>query len=350
MEEVDFLLDLINRYSPTGDVDEAKGFLLDKLKEYGFNPKVLSRGAIITDVGCGEKGLILCGHLDTVRGEIPVLFDGRVISGRGVVDAKGPLATLIQALRRSANKLKTRVFLAISIDEEEESLSTLELMKTLRNKAFAAIVGEPSRTYGLTVAYYGKLDLEICCTGRRRHISSSIKFENPLERAFKTYLALKKGIFELFGEIPIAPVSVKGDMGPENECKIHVCVRYPPFLSFREVFTGISEILNESKCSYKLMQNVDPYEVDQDNWLVDLLLRCIREEGLNPKLIRKVGTCDMNLIGNILKIPTVAYGPGNPRLSHMDVERILVEDYLRSIRILERALLRIGDHYGPNDD
>ena len=46
----------------------------------------------------------------------------------------------------------------------------------------------------------------------------------------------------------------------------------------------------------------------------------------------------MNLIGKELRISAVAYGPGNPRLGHIDVERISVEDYLKSI--LERGSLR----------
>jgi acetylornithine deacetylase/succinyl-diaminopimelate desuccinylase-like protein len=40
-----------------------------------------------------------------------------------------------------------------------------------------------------------------------------------------------------------------------------------------------------------------------------------------------------------LGIPTIAYGPGDPGLDHMDDESVLIDDYLKSIEVIKKALM-----------
>ena len=61
-------------------------------------------------------------------------------------------------------------------------------------------------------------------------------------------------------------------------------------------------------------------------------------EHSRPTLIRKTGTGDMNVIGSQLNIPVVTYGPGDPHASHTIDEKVSMDEYLRGIEVLKKAL------------
>jgi len=92
----------------------------------------------------------------------------------------------------------------------------------------------------------------------------------------------------------------------------------------------------------KIVDSAEAFETDKNNSLVKTLSSAIRKvRGKTPVLIRKTGTSDMNLLGNILKIPVVAYGPGDSSLDHTPNECISVEEYLGSIQVLQEALVKL---------
>jgi LysW-gamma-L-lysine carboxypeptidase len=63
----------------------------------------------------------------------------------------------------------------------------------------------------------------------------------------------------------------------------------------------------------KIEDLTDPIEVKLKSFLVSALSWAIRKVKFNtPTLIRKTGTGDMNVLGNVLKTPVVTYGLGAP--------------------------------------
>jgi LysW-gamma-L-lysine carboxypeptidase len=71
---------------------------------------------------------------------------------------------------------------------------------------------------------------------------------------------------------------------------------------------------------------------------VRALLRAIRGEGGRPRFKLKTGTSDMNIVGPAWGCPIVAYGPGDSSLDHTPQEHIEIDEFLRSIDVLERVL------------
>ena len=67
--------------------------------------------------------VVLLGHMDTVRGYIPVKLEDGVLFGRGAVDAKGPLAAFLCAtarlVRHGAVGALRRPIVVIGAVEEE---------------------------------------------------------------------------------------------------------------------------------------------------------------------------------------------------------------------------------------
>jgi LysW-gamma-L-lysine carboxypeptidase len=46
----------------------------------------------------------------------------------------------------------------------------------------------------------------------------------------------------------------------------------------------------------------------------------------------------MTVVGPAWRCPVVAYGPGDAALDHTPEERIVLDDYLRAVRVLSRVL------------
>ena len=345
--EVDLLVSLLEAYSPSGETAEALEVAASFLEEAGLSPSIDKHGTLTCSTG-GEPKVLVCGHIDTIPGKLPVVVKGDVVSGRGAVDAKGPLATAIAALARLAEKGVDGALLAAVSDEETEGgEGTRSLVRSLPSSLEWSIVAEPTRGRGVAVSYHGRLTFKLVVRGRPMHASASIRFENPIEACFKAYAKIKESVVALLGKAPICPTAIQGGghhgLMPE-ECSMYIDIRVPPGYAVKQVMERIRQavdMLGGSKLEHEIewYSFEEPYSVDPENPLVTVFASKIREIlGVEPLLIRKLGTSDFNLIGRELGIPTVAYGPGNPRLSHTNIERLSISEYLDSIRVLESVL------------
>ncbi|MEM2914815.1 MAG: acetylornithine deacetylase, partial [Candidatus Bathyarchaeia archaeon] len=66
---VQMLQEMLEIYSPSGKEQKISAYLKDKLTEVGFknvrNDKV---GNVYGEIGSGSPSILLCGHMDTVKG------------------------------------------------------------------------------------------------------------------------------------------------------------------------------------------------------------------------------------------------------------------------------------------
>jgi len=86
------------------------------------------------------------------------------------------------------------------------------------------------------------------------------------------------------------------------------------------------------------------FEADRRSVLVRALAWAIRKTTLNyASFSRKTGTGDMNVLGNALKIPVVTYGPGDSRLDHTPNEHIDLQEYLTSIQVYRKVLVKLRE-------
>jgi LysW-gamma-L-lysine carboxypeptidase len=70
----------------------------------------------------------------------------------------------------------------------------------------------------------------------------------------------------------------------------------------------------------------------------------------NPAFLKKTGTSDMNILASRIRIPMVAYGPGDSRLDHTTEEQVAIQDYLAAIEIYEQALERLALLHNERDN
>lgn len=352
MDEITFLKSFVEIYSPHGDEDEASDFLYRAMKDLGLKTERTELGNVVGEIGEGGPIIFLCGHMDTVKGRLPVKLTDNKLYGRGAVDAKSALAAMIMAASRFSRSSNIgKIIVAAVVDEEGHSKGIRELIKK-DIKADYAIFGEPSHLKNITVGYKGTLSIHVnieTCGGH----SSNPLISNAIEEAIKLWSNIKenfrKYIKKSFRSSIICSINGFSNIGL-GKATIHLNFRYPD----KEDLNRIREELNRIKKEFNSADHVKadivedelchPYNSDKKSILVSALQKAIKMvTGEDALLISKTGTGDMNIFGAVYGIPTVTYGPGDSRLDHTADEAIDLEEYLKSIDVLECCIRTLFD-------
>jgi LysW-gamma-L-lysine carboxypeptidase len=349
---------MVEIYSPTGEEQDIASFLFDEMQKLGFSVRQDEVGNVIGEHPGTHPRILLCGHMDTVPGSIPVRFDGQTLYGRGSVDAKGPLAAFIIAASQLIKEgYPGGITLVGVIDEEGEGKGVKQIIEDGVDVDYA-IFGEPSNADTLTVAYRGSILLNIRFETETGHSSAPWLFENSIEKAidfwekFDSQNYIHEEPESHFNNISycLERISggVPGSVVPPH-CEIEIGVRIPPQIKIREFMDNIAVIIENFKTEnphvstqLTVKDATEAYIADTRSLLVRALSRSIwKVSKKRATLISKTGTGDMNIFGNHMKIPVVTYGPGNPHLDHTPYEHILIDEYITSINVLKETLKEI---------
>ncbi|MFB3888777.1 MAG: M20/M25/M40 family metallo-hydrolase [Candidatus Bathyarchaeia archaeon] len=361
-QAIRLLTNLLGIYSPSGKEQDIANFLAGEMQKLGFQVGLDSIGNVIGVVGEGEPVILLCGHMDTVAGVLPLRMEEGKIYARGAVDAKGPLAAIVMAAaevaKEPAFKGKGKILVASVVEEEATSRGVKHLI-TQGIQADYAIFGEPSGVENITIGYKGQIQLKVTVKTQTGHASTPWLYENALEKAYEIWLHLKNSFPTDPNESPFNLVTacltkVTGGRAVSVipfESEMHVDVRIPIQSTSAQVFEKIKETLVQyqaanPKVSVKatMEDSVEPFEVDKSSPLVHVLSSSIRKVLNKPAtLLRKTGTGDMNILGKAMNLPIVTYGPGDGHLDHTLDEHIVISEYLDSIKVYKETILRLAE-------
>ncbi len=316
-EKVEFLEELLRIYSPNGREKEVAELILDELKRCGAHAWIDDVGNVLAEKEGNGPSILLAGHMDTVAGFIPVRIENGYIWGRGSVDAKGPLSALLFSFLESDGNL----MFAGLVDEEGSSRGARNL--ELPRRPNYIIVGEPSGHDCVTIGYKGSLTARFRVEVERFHESSCMKgaAELLIERWVEISREFGDGFYGLSGRILSFNTS-------EDEFhflgEMVVNLRTPPGYRPPE--------------EWEIISFTPAYEVSPRSVLVRTFVRAIRRIGATPRLKRKSGTADMNILGPAFSADSVAYGPGDSRLDHTPHEHLSIEEYLMSVDVLKLVI------------
>lgn len=357
----DYAISLLKRmleiYSPSGDEEAISSFLAGEMQKLGFRVRRDSVGNVIGEIGDGSPTILLCGHMDTVSGFIPVRVDDAVIYGRGAVDAKAPLAAMIIAASTfKGGEIPAKIIVASVVDEEGKSLGIRNLLKE-GIRADYAIFGEPSGVDKITIGYKGVLRLEVLCETipGPGHSSANHIYSNAIEKAFELWQNIRSIRFQCenlespFYSLTYSITKIEGGRDYStipSRCQINIDIRIPPQLTTNLVLDKINAAFDQFKANNpnvtikaKVEEAIEPIEVDPKSILVKAFSKAIREvKGKTPMLVRKTGTGDMNILGKTMQIPIVTYGPGDSTLCHTENEHIHLDEYMDGIEVYRKAL------------
>lgn len=356
---VEFLKSSLENYTPSRAEASLATVLKDRcVNELGFEEAYIdSVGNMIATKGNGEPRILLCGHMDTVPGRIPVRIQDGYIYGRGASDAKAPLISMLLAASEFPKQRGTIIFAAV-VDEEGNATGIKHLVS--RNlEVNYAIFGEPSGIDRITVAYKGRLAIRLVCdVGNSAHASAPWMARNSIEEMSTLWNELRSEIIRTeslksgSNSVTCAITEIEGgsshNVTPQR-CKATIDIRIPVKTTCDEILGRIDSVINRVSKSrgtiikYRTEDSTEPFESEYRSVLVRALsLSIIDVCKVRPLLIRKTGTGDMNILGNALKMPAVTYGPGDPHSSHTITEKIEIQEYISSIEVYIRTLFHIS--------
>jgi LysW-gamma-L-lysine carboxypeptidase len=355
------LTDLLSIYSPSGREDAISDFLVKEMSKLGFRVRKDAIGNVIGEIGQGEPTILLCGHMDTIAGNLPVRSENNKVYGAGAVDAKGPLAAMIIAAATLAREstLHARVLLVGAVEEEATSKGIKHVIKQ-GLQADYAVFGEPSGVENITIGYKGSLHLKITCKTETGHSSSPWFYENALEKAFELWQQIKTAYPPVEKqESPFCAVTAclvklvggRGNSKVPSQSEMRVDIRVPPQFTAAQVFQVFDNVIKQwqdanPKVQVKvaIMDQNEAFEVAKNSLLVRAVSYAIRKVMDKPAtLLRKTGTGDMNILGRAMSIPIVTYGPGDSHLDHTKDEHIDLREYLQGIEVYKETILKLSE-------
>ena len=154
---IELLEEMLSIPSPSTQERALGQWLVSRLRAMGFAARRDEVGNVVAFWGSGPREVLLMGHIDTVPGFIPVRREGDRLSGRGAVDAKGPLAAAITAVARQPAGAACRFTVIGAVEEEGSSRGARHL--TSRRPPDQLVILEPSGWEAVTLGYKGSLRL-----------------------------------------------------------------------------------------------------------------------------------------------------------------------------------------------
>ena len=341
-------------YTPSLREKSMADFLADKCDDLGFHDiHTDDVGNLIATKGSGSPKILLCGHMDTVPGRVRVRKEGDSLFGRGSSDAKGPLIAMLFAAASVKEESGTVIFVG-AVDEEGNATGIKNLVKN-RPDVDYAIFGEPSGTKQITIAYKGRIAINLKINVQdsahasapwlaKNAIEETGIFVNEIKRILESGQENKKKGMLLTATLTEIKGGASHNITPK-ECDSTLDIRIPVDMNCNMVEEKISTAVNEIagrqgvEAFYSIIDETEPFEAPHNSPLVRALtLGVIDIEKSRPMLIRKTGTGDMNVIGSQLKIPVVTFGPGDPHAAHTIDEKISIDEFLRGIEVLKRTI------------
>lgn len=356
-EEIELLQQSIEIPSVSGNERRFSLFLSKKMVELGYEVWSDPAGNIIGQIGSGTPVLLLASHLDTVAGMIPVELKEGKLYGRGAVDAKGSLISMVCAAARYIGKKFLGKIIVAGIVEEESSLRGIEELLGIAEKVDYAVFGEPSSIDRICIACKGRIHLHLTFQVGfgSSHVSSSEINKNAIHESILFWNQLKNKMqekpfqgktayFSVEPNITLIHGGIATNILPDI-CMLDMDIRFPSGINSAQILKIIEDIIEDSQTlrgvqiSYELLSQIEGYRAEKDTKLVNSLKSAIETvTNFDVKLLRKAGTNFMAIIGNTWQIPTISYGPGNPSMEHTPTEYIEITEFQKAIDVLEKFI------------
>ena len=364
---VGFLRDLVRIPSSSTEESAVAERIIAEMKQVGFRDVFVDRiGNVVGRIGPGYGPLLMLnGHMDTVRVSDPDAWshapfgaeieDGELY-GVGACDMKSGLAAMIygaKRLRDAGVPLKGDIVVACVVQQEPcEGLGSRVLIEEEGIRPDWVVLGEPT-ALDVFRGQRGRLEMRLVAHGRSAHAACPSLGENAIYTAARLVFGLELLAEQLAHDDFLGPgsLAVTGITSTassrnavpdrceliidrrltlgENETKAMAEVQR---VIAREGVRAEVEVAEHVLTSYSgyTCHNREFYPawvIAEDHPLVEITVRAVREQ---LKHRPRVGRWDFSTEGvytaGTAGIPTVGFGPGDPRLAHTADEHVRLAD------------------------
>lgn len=369
----DFLRRLVQTPSHSGHEGEVATLVERELHAVGVEDVRVDRvGNVIARLGDPSGPTLLYdAHLDTVTpsaGEWPhppyaaIVEDG-VLYGLGATDMKATIAAMVYAAKRlleSGIELQGNLVLAFVVQEEPcEGCALKVLVEQEGVRPDWVLIGEPSNLQ-IMRGQRGRVLLKVRVRGRSAHASNPELGQNAITAASRLIF----GIDLLAADLPSDPF-----LGPGNVAVTHIESQAPSFNAIpdsctfyvdrrltlgetpsralaqiegvieREGIQANVEIVEYTGVSYTghplhTREAFHAWALDADHELLKALSTAVREVQERPPTLGHwtFSTDGVYSMGEA-NIPTVGFGPGDPRYPHTVDEQVPLADVAQAVQV-----------------
>ncbi len=355
--EVALLQDMLTIPSYSGQERPLAQYLVEQAQQMGLHAWIDVAGNFIAsthpaEANTGPRPIILLGHMDTVRGYIPVRLEKGVLYGRGAVDAKGPLAAFLCAAARLVHDAGSFEHPVIVIGAVEEEAATSRGARAVLEcyQPFACIIGEPSGSQAVTIGYKGRLLVEYCVTHPVSHSAGPQQNSSELAVSFWNRVYQHASLWNeqhaansTFAALMPSLRSINSSQdGLEEQTRLLIGYRLPPGYDVAELRTQLECWAYEDSAQLRFSGEEAAFQATRTTPLARSFVAAIRAKGGQPSFKRKTGTSDMNVVGPVWGQNIAAYGPGDSRLDHTPQEHVHITEYIHAIDVLELVLRELA--------
>lgn len=339
------LHDLVATPSLSHHEGDAVRLLVNWMASHGYDKAYVDdAGNAVGIIGQGDNDVVLLGHIDTFPGQPPVKIEGRLLYGRGSVDAKGPLCTFAAAALCATLPENVRVIVIGAVEEEAASSKGAHFAAT-QFQPRACVIGEPSQWDRITLGYKGRLLIEWRWSGGMAHsagpsLSPAEQAVAYWERARDYAAKFNEGRTSLFEQLDASLREIHSEQdGAYGHSNLTIGFRLPPDIVPETIAAALQP---ENGATVRTYGAEQAFVAERDTVLSRAMRGAIRSQNGQPKFLYKTGTADMNVVGPRWNCPIIAYGPGDSTLDHTPDEHIDLDEYLRAIDVLAEALGRLN--------
>ncbi|MEL6524224.1 MAG: [LysW]-lysine hydrolase [Chloroflexota bacterium] len=338
------LEDLVSIESPSSHERNAVEALVAWMNAHGYDDAYVDEvGNAMGIIGNGTRDIVLLGHIDTFAGNPPVKLEGRLLYGRGSVDAKGSLCTFAVSAAQASIPDDVRLIVVGAVGEEAGSEGARHLVNQFSPEC--CLIGEPSQWDRITLGYKGRLILDYRWQGAMAHNAGQAMTAPEHAVAYwrhvQQYVANYNGDeSRIFGQLDATLQEINsGQDGAFGWASAVIGFRLPPNCDPYELAEAL-DCSDGEAVTITAHGHETAHVGARDSVLSRALRGAIRAESGSPRFVHKTGTSDMNVVAPIWRCPIAAYGPGDSTLDHTPQEHIDLDDYLRAIRVLTNAIAR----------
>jgi N-acetyl-ornithine/N-acetyl-lysine deacetylase len=307
---------------------------------------------MLDEMDGAAQPVVLLGHMDTVRGYIPVRLQDGALYGRGAVDAKGPLAAFVcAAARLTGSEAVRRPIVVIGAVEEEAATSRGARAVVERYRPHACIIGEPSGSRAVTIGYKGRLLVEYGLTRPVHHSAGpqqnsgevAVTFWNRARDHAAAWNQQHAQGSAFAALLPSLRSVNSSHNGLEEQTRLLIGYRLPPGYDIDGLRSQLVCWADEDGAVLSFAGEEAAFQTSRATPLARAFIAAVRATtGEQPAFKHKTGTSDMNVVGPVWGQNIVAYGPGDARLDHTPHEHIHIAEYAHAIDVLELVLRELA--------
>nr|HID13127.1 YgeY family selenium metabolism-linked hydrolase [Anaerolineae bacterium] len=377
-----FLRDLVQTPSPSTQEGAVAERIVAEMTRLGFRDVRTDRiGNVVGWIGPGHGPvLMLNGHMDTVRVSDPEAWNhapfgaeivNGVLYGVGACDMKGGLAAMLygaKLLRDAAVALKGDLVVACVVQEEPcEGLGSRVLIEEEGIRPDWVVLGEPTNL-DVSRGQRGRLEMRVVTHGRSAHAASPDLGDNAIYTAARLVFGLELlagqlGDDDFLGPGTLAVTDISSRASSRNavpdRCELIIDRRLTlgenetkalaevQRVIVREGVRAEVEVTEYHATSYTgytchAREFYPAWVIAEDHPLVVTAVRAVRAQlKRRPQVSRWDFSTEGVYTAGVAGIPTVGFGPGDPRHAHTADEHIRLADVYAAAEVYARLAVEL---------